>query len=207
MHVLLASFGILLPATIIVVPFALFVWRLLANWRSRTMPAWHAAGTAGLDVAIVVVAAEVLALTIMPVGSAHSSALHLVPGSDIMTEFRADGSLWQIAGNLVLLAPLGVLLPLRAPRLRSIPRMTALAFVVSAAVECAQYLVHAGRVTSTDDVLLNTLGVAAAATLSCGWARAPKRLAIPAQAAGPADRAFGSPARDSQRDSDYLPSS
>jgi glycopeptide antibiotics resistance protein len=204
MHVLLASFGLLLPATIIVVPFALFTWRLLARVRGRTRPAWVAATTAGLDVSIVAVAAEVLALTMMPVGTAHRSSLHLVPGSDILTEFRADGSLWQIAGNLVLLAPLGVLVPLRVRRLRSIPRMAALAFVVSSAIECAQYLVHSGRITSTDDVLLNTLGVAAAATLSCGWVQRPARLIIPAQA-GLADRAgVGDPA---SRESDYLPSS
>jgi VanZ like protein len=204
MRVLLASFGLLLPATIIALPFALFAWRLLARWRGRHRPAWYAAMTAGLDVAIVAVAAEVLALTLMPVGSAHRSSLHLVPGSDILTEFRADGSLWQIAGNLVLLAPLGVLVPLRVRRLRSIPRMTAIAFVVSAGIELAQYLIHAGRVTSTDDVLLNTLGVAAAATLSCGWVSRPVPLAIPAQARTDGE-AFE--AGQTREEADYLPSS
>lgn len=204
MHVLLASFGILLPATIIVLPFALFTWKLLARLRTRGQPAWAAATTAGLDVAIVAVAVEVLALTMMPVGTAHSRALHLMPGSDILTEFHANGSLWQIAGNLLLLAPLGVLVPLRVRRLRSIPRMAALAFVVSSAIECAQYLTQSGRVTSTDDVLLNTLGVAAAATLSCGWAQRPARLAIPAQA-GPGEARF--PGGPRSRESDYLPSS
>ncbi|HET6502214.1 MAG TPA: VanZ family protein [Amycolatopsis sp.] len=201
MRILLASFGILLPATIIALPFALFSWRLLAGWRSRRASTWFAATTAGLDVAIVVVIAEVLALTMMPVGTGHKSSVHLIPGSDIITEFRAEGSLWQIAGNLVLLAPLGVLLPLRVRRLRSIPRMTAIAFVVSAAIELAQYLAHAGRVTSTDDVLLNTLGVAAASTLSCGWVSRPR--AIPARSR-PEGEDFEA-AQD--READYLPSS
>ncbi|TNC26124.1 VanZ family protein [Amycolatopsis alkalitolerans] len=185
MAVLSASFGILAPVTIIALPFALFAWRLLTNWRSRTRPALSAATTSGLDTGIVVMALEVLALTMMPVGHSHGSSLHLMPGSDILTEFAGNGSLWQIAGNLLLLAPLGVLVSLRFPALRSIRRITALAFGVSVVLELTQYLLHAGRVTSTDDVLLNTLGVAASATLSCGWARRPVPVKIPAQQPAP----------------------
>ncbi|NKQ59095.1 VanZ family protein [Amycolatopsis sp. K13G38] len=180
MTVLTTSFGILAPLTIIALPFALFAWRMLAMWRSRDRPAWAAATTAGLDVGIVVVSLEILALTMMPMG--EGSTLHLMPGSDILTEFSDDGSLWQIAGNLLLLAPLGLLVPLRVPALRSIPRITFFAFAVSVAIELIQYLLHAGRVTSTDDVLLNTLGAAAGATLTCGWVRRPEPVAIPAQA-------------------------
>ena len=180
MTVLTTSFGILAPITIIALPFALFAWRMLATWRGRVRPAWAAATTAGLDVGIVLVALEILALTMMPIGD--GSALHLMPGSDILTEFADDGSLWQIAGNLLLLAPLGLLVPLRFPALRSIPRMTFFAFAVSVGIELVQYFLHAGRITSTDDVLLNTLGVAAGATLTCGWVRRPEPLAIPAQA-------------------------
>ena len=183
MAVLTASFGILAPITVIAVPFALFAWRLLTWWRSRFRPAWAAATTAGLDVGIVLVALEILALTMMPIGS--GSSLHLMPGSDILSEFAADGSLWQIAGNLVLLAPLGLLVPLRLPALRSIPRMTVVAFALSVGIELLQYLLHNGRVTSTDDVLLNTLGAAAGATLTCGWVRRPAPIAIPAQARKP----------------------
>ncbi|HVW40667.1 MAG TPA: VanZ family protein [Amycolatopsis sp.] len=164
-------------------PFALFAWRLLANWRGRFRPAWAAATTAGLDVGIVLVALEIIALTVMPIGS--GSSLHLMPGSDILTEFADDGSLWQIAGNLVLLAPLGLLVPLRVPALRSISRMTFFAFAVSVGIELLQYVLHNGRVTSTDDVLLNTLGAAAGATLTCGWVRRPAPLAIPAQTRKP----------------------
>jgi glycopeptide antibiotics resistance protein len=182
---LTASFGVLVPVTIIALPFALFAWRLLTNWRSRSRPAWVAASTSGLDVGIVLVALEILALTMMPMGSAGTSSLHLMPGSDILTEFADDGSLWQIAGNLVLLAPLGVLVPLRVPALRSISRITMVAFIVSVGIELTQYVLHAGRITSTDDVLLNTLGVAAGATLTCGWVRRPAPLAIPAQARRP----------------------
>lgn len=172
MTVLSASFGILVPVTIIALPFALFAWRLLTNWRSRTRPALAAAVSSGLDVGIVLVALEILALTMKPIGGSHRSSVHLMPGSDILTEFSDHGSLWQIAGNLLLLAPLGVLVPLRVPALRSIRRITMIAFVVSIGLELGQYLLHAGRVTSTDDVLLNTFGVSASATLTC-WAGFP----------------------------------
>ncbi|WP_236790474.1 VanZ family protein [Amycolatopsis sp. GM8] len=167
--------------TIIALPFALFAWRFLTNWRSRTRSALSAATTSGLDVGIVLVALEILALTMMPIGDSGGSSVHLMPGSDILTEFSDNGSLWQIAGNLLLLAPLGVLVPLRVPAMRSIRRITLAAFAVSVMLELIQYLLHAGRVTSTDDVLLNTLGVAASATLTCGWARRPVPVMIPAQ--------------------------
>lgn len=180
MAVFSASFGILVPVTIIALPFALFAWRLLANWRGRTRPELAAATTAGLDVGIVLVALEILALTMMPIGESHRSSLHLMPGADILTEFADNGSLWQIAGNLLLLAPLGVLVPLRVPGLRSIRRIALAAFIVSVALELAQHALHVGRVTSTDDVLLNTLGVAATSTLTCGWTRRPVPLTIPA---------------------------
>lgn len=179
MAVLSASFGILVPVTIIALPFALFAWRLLTNWRRRTYPALAAATASALDVGILLVLAEVLALTTKPIHNSDASSLHLMPGSDIVTEFTGRGSLWQIAGNLLLLAPLGVLVPLRVPALRSIGRITALAFVVSVGLELAQHLLHSGRVTSTDDVLLNTLGVAAAATLTCNWVRTPPPIELP----------------------------
>ncbi|WP_166459775.1 VanZ family protein [Amycolatopsis pithecellobii] len=181
MAVLSASFGILVPVTIIALPFALFGWRLLTHWRSRTRTAVTAATASALDIGIVLVVLEILALTMMPVGDSGSSSIHLMPGSDILTEFTDNGSLWQIAGNLLLLAPLGVLVPLRVPSLRSIRRITLVAFTVSVMLELIQYLLHAGRVTSTDDVLLNTLGVAASATLTCGWTRRPVLVKIPAQ--------------------------
>ncbi|MFD4249614.1 VanZ family protein [Amycolatopsis thermoflava] len=180
MGILVSSFGVLAPVTIIASPFALFAWRFLARRRSRTRPMWVAASTAGIDVGAVLLAALVLALTMIPVGASRTSSLHLVPGSDILTEFTDDGSLWQIAGNLLLLAPLGALLPLRLARLHSVARVAWAALAASAAIELTQFVLHLGRVTSTDDVLLNTLGAAAGATLSCGWMRDREVLGIPA---------------------------
>jgi len=179
--VLLSSFGILVPVTIIVLPFAVFAWRFLVHRRRQRMPTWVAASTAGIDVGVVLLVGLVLALTMIPIGADRTSSLHLLPGSDVLTEFADDGSLWQIAGNLLLLAPLGALLPLRVACLHSVPRVAGAALVTSVAIEVTQFVLHVGRVTSTDDVLLNTLGAAAGATLSCGWMRDHRVLAIPAQ--------------------------
>jgi glycopeptide antibiotics resistance protein len=178
--VLLREFGVLIPMTILSLPFGLFGWRVLAAWRRRRRPARIATVTAGMDVAIALFAVLVLMLVTMPVDGRHTSRLHLLPGSDVVTAFGTRGSLWQVAGNLVLLAPLGALLPLRTTVLRSLTRITFAAFSSSAVIETTQYLIHSGRVTSTDDVLLNTVGAVAGAGLTARWWRAAVR-AIPVQ--------------------------
>jgi hypothetical protein len=45
-------------------------------------------------------------------------------GTDLAAAFSSGGSFRQLGGNLLLLSPLGALLPLRAPSLRSIYRIT-----------------------------------------------------------------------------------
>lgn len=141
--------------------------------------------TAAIDVTILLVASLVLCLVFMPVAGARTSVLHLVPGTDIRTAFSDDGSLWQVGGNLLLLSPLGALLPIRTPFMRSLVRITLAALIVSILVEGVQYLIHAGRVTATDDVLLNTIGATAGATATRKWwpslRIAPTPLVIPAQ--------------------------
>lgn len=65
----------------------------------------------------------------------------------------------QIGGNLVLLAPLGVLLPVVFVRLHGLGRIAVVAFVVSLAVETIQGTLVAGRAFDIDDVVLNVTGV------------------------------------------------
>ncbi|WP_157357394.1 VanZ family protein [Amycolatopsis nigrescens] len=172
MDALLRYFGAMIPLTVIAIPVGLLGWRALAAWRRRRRPARLALWTAGADVAIVLVTALALALVLMPVAGARGSLLHLVPGTDVGNALGDHGSLWQVAGNLLLLAPLGALLPMRIPPLRSLGRVTLGAMTASMTVETVQYLIQAGRVTSTDDILLNTMGAAAGATLSRRWWRA-----------------------------------
>ncbi|HEV7974735.1 VanZ family protein [Amycolatopsis sp.] len=183
---LLRNFGAMIPLTVIAFPYALLIWPLLAAQRRRKHPARTAVFTAAVDVTILLIAGLALCLVLMPVAGARTSMLHLVPGTDIRTALGDDGSFWQVGGNLLMLSPLGALLPMRTPFLRSLIRITLAALIVSMLVEGVQYLIHAGRVTATDDVLLNTLGATVGATATKKWwlwspRILPAPLPIPAQ--------------------------
>ncbi|MBB4687555.1 VanZ family protein [Amycolatopsis jiangsuensis] len=174
MGALLRAFWGIIPATAIALPYAALCWPLLVVRRRRRsgVSVAHASATAGVDLLIVTLAGLILLLVTMPVGAAGGSAVHLVPGTDLTEAFSDDGSLWQVIGNLFLLGPLGALVPLRAPRLRSAGRIALVALIASLLVEAAQFVLHNGRVTSTDDVLLNTLGATLGAALTRpGWRR------------------------------------
>ncbi|MGV9675569.1 VanZ family protein [Nocardia sp. NPDC003482] len=75
----------------------------------------------------------------------------------------------QIVGNLLVFAALGFFAPVRFPALASVPRILALAAGCSVLVETAQYVLQLDRVSSVDDVLLNTAGAGFAALASRGW--------------------------------------
>jgi uncharacterized membrane protein YhaH (DUF805 family) len=186
MEALLRAFWGMIPISAIALPYALIGWPLLAARRRRRLPARYATATAGVDSAAFLIAFLVLCLVTMPVGNSGESTLDLVPGADITAAFGDHGSLWQVIGNVLLLCPLGALLPLRMRRLRALLRIALAALIVSVLVEGTQYLIHTGRVTSTDDVLLNTTGATLGAALSRrGWRALdpppPVPVAIPAQ--------------------------
>jgi hypothetical protein len=82
----------------------------------------------------------------------------------------------QVVGNLLVFAAFGVFAPLRWPRL-TLWSVLLLAALGSSAVELLQYVLDLGRVTATDDVLLNTLGA--------GLAHAAGRWVRPAASAAP----------------------
>ncbi|MFR9778444.1 VanZ family protein [Micromonospora sp. MS34] len=95
----------------------------------------------------------------------------LVPLRDLLT-ILAGGPLTvtvQIVGNLLVFAALGFLAPLRFAALASVPRILVLAAGCSVLVEAAQYVLQLDRVSSVDDVLLNTAGAGLAALASHRW--------------------------------------
>ncbi|HWQ84758.1 MAG TPA: VanZ family protein, partial [Anaerolineales bacterium] len=65
----------------------------------------------------------------------------------------------NILGNLVLLAPLGIFLPVLSPRFRSWGAILGAGFLVTLTIEVFQYFL-AVRVFDIDDLIINTLGVA-----------------------------------------------
>jgi len=94
----------------------------------------------------------------------------LVPLRDLVTMGPVG-----IVGNLLIFAALGFFAPIRFAALASVPRILALGAGCSILVETAQYVLRLDRVSSVDDVLLNTAGAVAAALASRRWWRARQR--------------------------------
>lgn len=80
-----------------------------------------------------------------------------------------DTALAQLGGNLMVLAGVGLFLPVRFRWAASLPRILLLAAVSSVAIETLQWVLAIGRVSSADDVLVNTVGAVLAAACSRRW--------------------------------------
>ncbi|KFU79874.1 VanZ like family protein [Amycolatopsis lurida] len=164
---LLRAFGGMIPLTITTIPYALLGWPLLAAYRRRRRAdPFSASATAAVDMTLALACFLVSCLVTMPVTGVQGSRLNLEPGTDLRLVLSDSANLWQALGNVLMLSPLGALLPVRSRRLRSLARIALGALAVSVLVEGTQYLIQAGRVTSADDILLNTLGAVAGAALS-----------------------------------------
>jgi glycopeptide antibiotics resistance protein len=101
----------------------------------------------------------------------------LIPLRDLLT-ILASGPLTattQVGGNLLVFAALGFFAPLRFAALASLPRILALTAGCSILVETAQFVLRLDRVSSVDDVLLNTAGAGLAALASRRWWRTTAR--------------------------------
>ncbi|MET8764947.1 VanZ family protein [Lentzea sp. NPDC004782] len=112
-------------------------------------------------------------LTLLPGEREAHGTVILVPFTDLVTMDRG-----QIIGNLLLFAALGFFAPLRFPVLASLGRVVALAAACSTLIEVLQYVLLLDRVSSVDDVLLNTTGAGLAALLSYRWWRSPAPSAL-----------------------------
>ncbi|HTI23950.1 MAG TPA: VanZ family protein [Kutzneria sp.] len=150
-------------------PVAVLAVLALAWWR-RT---WR---TALADVGMVYGTLFPVWLTLLPGGpGTDPPRVSLVPFTDLsaIIEHGPASATIQIGGNLILLAALGFFAPLRFPALASLPRILVLAAVCSTLIETAQYVFHLDRVSSVDDVLVNTAGAGLAALASRHWWRVP----------------------------------
>ena len=155
---------------------ALVVW-VLARRRGGGGPAWRRSLA---EVGIVYGTVPWVWMIMLPGDGAGvvSGRVSLVPLRDLLTVL-AGGPLTvtvQIVGNLLVFAALGFLGPLRFAALASVPRILVLAAGCSVLVEVAQYVLRLDRVSSVDDVLLNTAGAGLAALASRRWWRAPAEL-------------------------------
>jgi hypothetical protein len=106
----------------------------------------------------------------------------------------ATMSTFQVMGNVVLLAPLGLLLPVRFTRLASVPSVLMVAALCSASIETVQYVLPLDRVASIDDVLLNTAGAGLGALASRPWWRPGRTSGRGSHAATAGEPAMTAPA-------------
>ncbi len=154
--------------TVIALPVAALVVWVLARRRS-------AAGVASpwrmslAEVGMVYGTVPWVWITLQPGARAFhvDGQLSLVPLRDLLTMDNG-----QIIGNLLVFAALGFFAPVRFAALASVLRVLALAAGCSVLIETAQYVLRLDRVSSVDDVLLNTAGAVLAALASRHWWRA-----------------------------------
>ncbi len=126
-----------------------------------------------VDAVLTYSSALVVYLVLAPQPAVSSSRVRLTPGTDLGVALQAtpgDVGPWiQLFGNLVLLLPLGALLPLRMCWFGGLGKVVLAGLAVTCAIELAQLTVVGGRVVSADDVLLNTTGALIGGLCSRRW--------------------------------------
>jgi VanZ like family len=168
------TWGPVIGATLAALPVAVLVFVVLARWRVRagTPPAW-AWTASGAEVGMVVGTVPWIWMILTP--RAGRGGVELIPGPGLVAVLDGGWStaVVQIGGNLLVFAAFGALAPVRW-RL-GIAAVAAMAAAGSTTVEILQYALRLGRVSSVNDVALNTLGAVAAAFCTWRWRRAPRR--------------------------------
>jgi hypothetical protein len=151
--------------TVAAIPLALLAVCALAGarigWGVDPRLAWRRSFA---EVALVYGTVPGVWLTMLPGGPAEYAAVSLEPLRDLATM-----STFQVVGNLLLLAPLGFFAPVRFAGLATLPRVVVLAGGASTLIEVMQHVLELGRVSSVDDILLNTAGATIAAILARPW--------------------------------------
>ena len=173
-HGCLDTFNGVVLMTLVALPLAaLVVWALARRRRAAGVTsAWRMSLA---EVGMVYGTVPFVWLVLMPGSGAGivPGRLSLVPLRDLVTM----GPL-GIVGNLLVLAALGFFAPIRFAALASVPRILALAAGCSVLIETAQYVLQLDRVSSVDDVLLNTAGAVAAALASRRWWRTKAGIVV-----------------------------
>ncbi|MEU1606777.1 VanZ family protein [Micromonospora matsumotoense] len=163
---------------------ALAVWALARCRRAAGVaPVWRLSLA---EVGMVYGTVPFVWMTLMPGAAAGigPGRVSLVPLQDLVTMGPVG-----IGGNLLIFAALGFFAPVRFAALASVPRILALGAGCSVLVETAQYVLWLDRVSSVDDVLVNTTGAVLAGLASRHWWRTPAE--VPSQRPCPAPVAAG----------------
>jgi glycopeptide antibiotics resistance protein len=165
-HVWVTTFNGIALITLAALPVAALTTWALAHRHRRALGTAAAWRTSLAEVGMVYGTVPWVWITVLPGSGAGvvPGRLSLVPLQDLAT-MGAGG----IVGNLLVFAALGAFAPLRFAALRSVPRVLALAAGCSIVIEVAQLVLRLDRVTSVDDVLLNSVGAGLAALVSRPW--------------------------------------
>jgi glycopeptide antibiotics resistance protein len=150
---------VILATAVAVVPAAGVAALLVRRRRRRGDSAATAWRTSLAEVGLVLGTAPWLWMILTPAGSGRS--IELVPLVGLATQVSHGTAVEQIGGNLLVFAAFGF-----CGRLRwGLPIRTVLGYAAAASlsVEILQYVLDIGRVSSVDDILLNTIGAGAAA--------------------------------------------
>lgn len=149
-------------------PLAVLAVVILARRRRGSGDAWR---TSVAEVGLVYGTVPTVWLTMLPGSEGRVS---LVPLRDLFAIIAAGpaSATMQIVGNLLVFAAFGFFGPIRFVKLASMRRILAIAASCSILIETLQYVLSLDRVSSVDDVLLNTAGAGLAALASRHWWRA-----------------------------------
>lgn len=158
--------GVVLMTVVTLPPAALTAWALARRRAAAGVPSAWPMSLA--EVGMVHGTVPFVWMVLMPGSGAGvvPGRLSLMPLQDLFTM-----GLLGIVGNLLVFAALGFFAPMRFAALASLPRVLAFAAGCSILVETAQYVLQLDRVSSVDDVLLNTTGAGLAALASRRWWR------------------------------------
>lgn len=146
---------LVIPTLVILLLFR--VWVVRSNRATELLPRRLLLNVA---LACTVLGVLLITLTGRPYGS--DGRIDPIPFHPLWTaltgEIDASRVVATFGANIVLFVPLGILLPLRWPRLDHPVTITLVTALLSAAIEASQYLLNAGRVAQLDDVIFNALG-------------------------------------------------
>lgn len=176
-HRWFGTFTGIVGLTVAALPVAVLVgWALARHRRAGgATPSW-ALRSSLAEVGMILGTVPMVWMILLPGSRAGRGPgrVSLIPLRDLATILTHDGPVAatvQIVGNLIPFAALGFFGPMRFTALASIPRILALGAACSIVVETAQYVFQLDRVSSVDDVLLNTVGAGLAALASHRWWR------------------------------------
>ncbi|MEV4314805.1 VanZ family protein [Actinocrispum sp. NPDC049592] len=166
-HDWVGTFTGVVALTVVALPLAFLVVWVLARVRGGRF-AWRMSLA---EVGMVYGTVPGVWIAMMPGSRAGlvPGRVSLIPLADLVTM-----SVPGVVGNLLMFAALGFFAPIRFAALASLPRVLALVAACSTLIETAQYVLQLDRVSSVDDVLVNTVGAGLAALASRHWWRAPR---------------------------------